>query len=189
MKLQAIAIGLATMMVSTPAWAQARTAANCYQDRKPELKLTACTALAKRSPRDSYAYSNRGYAYALKGDYDRAIRDLDEAIRLEPTYATGFANRGEAWRQRGDIDRAIMDLSEAIRLDPSVTQAYVSRGQALEAKGDIEQAKFDFSTALTRAPEDSAAAKEAIAKARERLDALEAVTGATGGGRPPASGQ
>ena len=76
-----------------------------------------------------------------------------------------------------------MDLSEAIRLEPTLTPAFVNRGLAFEAKGDVEQAKFDFSTALTRGPGNFAMAKEAVAKARERLAALE---GSTGGGPLPA---
>lgn len=129
-------------------------------------------------------YNSRGFLLKQQGENDRAIRDFDEAIKLKPKYATAFANRGDAWRQRGDIERAIMDLSEAIRLDPAVTPAYVSRGLAFEAKGDIEQAKFDFSTALTRGPGNFLTAKEAVAKARERLSALEGATGATGGPLP-----
>ncbi|MCP4621787.1 MAG: tetratricopeptide repeat protein [Bradyrhizobium sp.] len=128
-------------------------------------------------------FNSRGFLYKQQGDHDRAIRDLDEAIRLKPKFATAFANRGDAWRQRGDIERAIMDLSEALRLDPNTTPAYVSRGLAFEAKGDIEQAKFDFSTALTRAPGNFTTSREALAKARERLDALE---GAVGDGPLPA---
>jgi uncharacterized caspase-like protein len=79
-----------------------------------------------------------------------------------------------------------MDLSEAIRIDPAVTPAYVSRGLALEAKGDIDQAKFDFSTAVTRTPGNYSTSKESVAKARERLAALEGAAGASGGGPLPA---
>ncbi len=131
-------------------------------------------------------YNSRGFLLKQRGDYDRAIRDLDEAIRLRPKFALAFSNRGDAWRLRGDIERAITDLSESIRLDPTVTPAYVNRGLAFESKGDVEQAKFDFSTALTRSPGNFATAREAVAKARERLAALEGSTGATGGGPPPA---
>ncbi|MFX5688977.1 tetratricopeptide repeat protein, partial [Acinetobacter baumannii] len=92
--------------------------------------------------------------------------------RLKPKFAAAFANRGDAWRQRGDIERAIMDLSEALRLDPAATPAYVSRGLAFEAKGDIEQARCDFSTALSRTPGNFVTARQAVAKARERLAAL-----------------
>ncbi|MCW5701164.1 MAG: tetratricopeptide repeat protein [Bradyrhizobium sp.] len=131
-------------------------------------------------------FNSRGFLHKQRGEHDRAIRDFDEAIKLKPQFATAFANRGDAWRRRGDIERAIMDLSEAIRLDPAITPAYVNRGLAFEAKGEIEQAKFDFSTALSRTPGNFLTAREAVAKARERLDALEGATGTTGGGPLPA---
>ena len=40
------------------------------------------------------AHNNRGNAYATKGDYDRAIQDFDEAIKLDPADARPFNNRG-----------------------------------------------------------------------------------------------
>jgi tetratricopeptide (TPR) repeat protein len=131
-------------------------------------------------------FNSRGFLLKQQGEYDRAIRDFDEAIKLKPKYAAAFGNRGDAWRLHGDIERAIMDLSEAIRIDPAVTPAYVSRGLALEAKGDIDQAKFDFSTAVTRTPGNYSTSKESVAKARERLAALEGASGASGGGPLPA---
>ena len=142
-------------------------------------------AIRLRSDNGDY-FNSRGFLLKQQGDYDRAIRDFDEAIKLKPKSAAAFGNRGDAWRLRGDIERAIMDLSEALRLDPTTTPAYVSRGLAYEAKGDLDQAKFDFSTALTRTPDKSPTAREAVAKARDRLAALEGATGATGGGPLPA---
>src|SRR5262245_39755134 len=71
----------------------------------------ACKAVA-------WAYAARGAAYWGKGDFDRAIADCDEAIRLAPKYAWAYHTRGNAYRMKGDFDRAIADASEAIRLDP-----------------------------------------------------------------------
>ena len=36
------------------------------------------------------AYYNRGVAYNGKGEYDRAIADLDQAIRLDPKFAIAY---------------------------------------------------------------------------------------------------
>jgi tetratricopeptide (TPR) repeat protein len=35
-------------------------------------------------PKNAVAYANRGEAYKNKGNRDRAIDDLDEAVRLGP---------------------------------------------------------------------------------------------------------
>src|SRR2546422_7042866 len=57
-----------------------------------ELRINACTALiGSREVTTSAlatAHNNRGNAYVTKDDYDRAIQDFDEAIKLNPTDAT-----------------------------------------------------------------------------------------------------
>ena len=40
--------------------------------------------------KDVSCYLNRGYAYLIKKDYDRAIKDFDETIRLDPKIAQGL---------------------------------------------------------------------------------------------------
>ena len=66
-----------------------------------------------------------------KGNYDRAITDFDEAIRLDPKVAVSFYRRGLAYDHQGQHNRAIADFDEAIRLDPNFTQAIKSRAEAI----------------------------------------------------------
>src|SRR6516225_5830016 len=58
-------------------------------------------------------FDNRGLAYADNGDYDRAIADYNEAIRLRPE-AKFLDNRGNSYNYKGDYDRAIADYDRAI---------------------------------------------------------------------------
>jgi tetratricopeptide (TPR) repeat protein len=48
-----------------------------------------------------------------------AIRDYDEAIRLNPKNVAAFNNRGNAYVSRRMYDRAIQDFDEALRLNPN----------------------------------------------------------------------
>jgi hypothetical protein len=41
-------------------------------------------------PKDATAYYDRGAAWHAKGEYDRAIADYNEAVRLDPKYAHGL---------------------------------------------------------------------------------------------------
>ena len=55
----------------------------------------------------------RGIAFAEKGQFDRAIADYDEAIRLNPQDTNAFYNRGFSYGKKGEWHR---DYDEAIRL-------------------------------------------------------------------------
>jgi tetratricopeptide (TPR) repeat protein len=41
-------------------------------------------------------YYNRGIAYHYKGDFDRAIADFDEALRLDPNLESAAENKKRA---------------------------------------------------------------------------------------------
>ena len=57
----------------------------------------------------------RGYAKAQSGDWDGAIADYTEAIRLNPGIASLYMARGLAKIKRGDLDWGAADYNEAAR--------------------------------------------------------------------------
>jgi tetratricopeptide (TPR) repeat protein len=67
-------------------------------------------------------------AYLRKDDFDRAIADNTEAIRLSPNNPPAFNNRGLAHYGKSDFDLALADYNEAIRLDPFFADAFCNRG-------------------------------------------------------------
>ena len=93
-------------------------------------------------------YYNRGNAYYEKRDYDRAIADFDQAIKLNPNHDLAFYNRGLAFRDKGEIDRAVADFGQAIRLDPKNALAFNNRGLVLRNKGEVDRAIADFDQAI-----------------------------------------
>ena len=121
-----------------------------------DVQIGGCTAVLQ-SDRTSagnraVAFTNRGIAYAGKKDYDRAIADFNEALKINPNLAMAYNNRGSAVQSKGDYDRAIADYNEAIRIDPNYAVAYSNRGNLFEAKGRREEAIADFRRALTINP-------------------------------------
>ena len=49
-------------------------------------------------------------------EYDRAVGEFDEAIRLDPKYHSAFTNRGLAFERKGDTERARKDFEAALAL-------------------------------------------------------------------------
>src|SRR5262249_31722958 len=117
------------------------------------------------------AFINRGTEYTRKRDFDRAISDLNEAIRLNPNDARAFNVRGRAYGSKRDYDRSIADFNEAIRLDHANSfraNSFNGRGVAYREKGDYDRAITDFNEAIRLDPQLAAAfcnrgkAKQAI---------------------------
>ena len=55
-----------------------------------------------------------------KRDYDRAIADYSEAIRLNPRDALPYRNRALAYEKKGNTARAKADREIADQLDSSI---------------------------------------------------------------------
>jgi tetratricopeptide (TPR) repeat protein len=94
----------------------------------------------------------KGVEVAETGEYDAAIHNFDEAIRIDAKFAPAYENRGIVELAKGDLDRAIGDFDEAIKLDPKNPLAFSNRGQAHRAKGDSARAIADFDQAIKLEP-------------------------------------
>jgi len=60
----------------------------------------------------------RSRAYVAGGDYEDAVRDCTEIIRLEPTNGLARARRGLIYSRKGNFERALHDYREAAQLSP-----------------------------------------------------------------------
>jgi tetratricopeptide (TPR) repeat protein len=101
------------------------------------------------------ALVSKGNTDSNAGDYNRAIADFNEAIRLDPKSSLAFRNLGDAYTNMGDHDRAIAGYNEAIRLDPNDALALSARGVACANKGDYDRAIADFNRAIRLDPQSA----------------------------------
>lgn len=100
----------------------------------------------KANPQSADAYANRGTAYYELKMPAEAVRDLEQALKLNPAHFGAYFMLGAVhFYQTGDMDRAIESFSHAITLQPGQANAYSGRGEAYVRKGDAQKAIADFS--------------------------------------------
>ena len=114
-----------------------------------DAHLRKLTDLIEKNPEAS-TYLSRSRIWNYKGEYDKAIADYSEAIRLDPRNATTYCNRGDLWREGGEHDKALADYGEAIRLDWRCGDAYSNRGDLWREKGEHDKAIADYNEAVRR---------------------------------------
>ena len=63
-------------------------------------------------------YSNRSAAHAAMKDYEKALADADECVRLHPEWSKGYSRRGNALHGMRRLEEAKTAYEQALRLDP-----------------------------------------------------------------------
>jgi len=160
-----VGIGSTNISMWAP-WAQTRergntkTQTDVAANRKADDTQAQRIATAKADDEPQARYSalvSQADTDTNTGNYDRAIVNLSEAIRLNPNGALAFYSRGLAYGKKGDYDRAIADYDEAIRFDASDSLAFINRGLAYERKGETDLAIADYNEAIRLDPNDALA--------------------------------
>ncbi|MBR1277602.1 caspase family protein [Bradyrhizobium sp. AUGA SZCCT0283] len=98
------------------------------------------------------AYNLRGSAYYDRGEYDIAIADFNDALRIGPPSGIIFHNRGNAWRSKGEYAKAIADYDQSIKSDPKSVFSWQNRGISKRALGDLDGALADINEAIRLDP-------------------------------------
>jgi tetratricopeptide (TPR) repeat protein len=116
-------------------------------------------------------YYNSGNDAADKGNYEEAVKNFSEAIRLAPNYANAYFNRGDAFDEAGEYDKAIADYSEVIRIEQSA-DAYLNRGVVFNKKGEDDLAIADLTEAIRLDPncDKAYSLRSAIYKSKGEID-------------------
>jgi tetratricopeptide (TPR) repeat protein len=125
------------------AWQATKRYLNAFKDCT-EVINAASAEQAMRSE----ALAERGMTSLLMGVYDRALPDLNEALRLEPNSPGGLNARARARAQLHDIDGAIADYSTLLQVTPDNIGVLIARSSLFSGAGRLEEALADADNAI-----------------------------------------
>ena len=145
--------------------------------------LRKATALDhKYAPNLAAVYQQRAYAAATNQQFQDAINDYGEAIKISPEDSRIYEQRAAVEMKLNDMDKALADYSEAIKLKPNEVRYYAYRSYIYEVKGDIQNSTADTEKVLKLDPKN----QEAMNR-KKRLETLQSMRATPLPPRPAAS--
>ncbi len=93
-------------------------------------------------------FFDRGDDKRGHGDYEGAIADYTQAIRLKPDYVEAYNRRGLVRSYLEDYEGAIADYTQVIELDPNIAYIYSSRALVRYKLEDYEGSIADYTEAI-----------------------------------------
>jgi len=146
----------------------AEASKNQEWDKAIELLRKATDLDHKYVDELSAVYQQRGYADATNQQFQDAINDYGEAIKLTPQDVRVYEQRAAVEMKLQDYDKALADYSEVIKLKPNEARYLNYRAYIYELKKDLKNSMADTDKVLKLDPNNPEA------KARKsRLSALE----------------
>ncbi len=112
-------------------------------------------------------YVNRGDIYFQRGAFDKAIKDFDKAISLQPDLERPYMGRSLAYLKINDAQRALSSADEMLRNAPKSPIAAETRAYVLKAMGRRDEAIAAYRKALDMSAEIPQLRQEIEAALRE----------------------
>jgi tetratricopeptide (TPR) repeat protein len=128
---------------------------NAYRDiGENELAIKDYNEAVRISGKPQSYVSRAWFFYYLK-QYDRALSDFAEAIRLDPKYLIAYTDRGIFYRITGQYDLALADYAKVLQEEPNNSAAYWGRASVQKARGLYQLAIDDYETAIKINPKNT----------------------------------
>ncbi|MBD2184774.1 tetratricopeptide repeat protein [Planktothrix sp. FACHB-1355] len=84
----------------------------------------ALKAAEEEAPQNTaLIYNGLGFAYFAQEQYDAAIRNYKEALKLQPNYPTALNNLGHAYEKKKLTAQALQTYDEALKYEPNNSTA------------------------------------------------------------------
>ena len=154
------AVGPAIPQVPVPPTAQGQWA-QCAGPVGSDAVLAACTTVIAtgREPTDriAQAYKYRARTWHEKAQYNAAIADFDQAVRLAPNDADALQGRCMTRAVAGQLHQALKDCTQALKLKPNDAASLEARGFVHRKMRAFNKSLADYDAALELNPKQASA--------------------------------
>jgi tetratricopeptide (TPR) repeat protein len=106
----------------------------------------------EKEPKNARGYLARAHANVALNNDEEALKDLDDAIRLDAKLKTAWNSRGNIYVSRKEYDKALSDFDEALKIAPKDAVTLNDRGVVYQTQKDYAKARSDYDAAIALEP-------------------------------------
>jgi tetratricopeptide (TPR) repeat protein len=111
-------------------------------------------AFRKQAPgQRAEKHMRRGHSLYKKRDYDKALSEYNQAIRMNPESVEAYFWRGRAFIKTGRYNEATVDFMKATELNPRYAEAYNNLGWLFGRRKKYDESIYYLDRAIKLAPE------------------------------------
>lgn len=125
------------------------------QQNNKERALDLLDQILEIAPKDGIVWANRGQVRVRMRDYEGAVADFTESIRLKPpqyVLAVVYTTRGSTYMNLQKFKEALADFAAGIKLNPKNHLAYLNMGITYTLLGETDKAIASLDKAISLDP-------------------------------------
>jgi tetratricopeptide (TPR) repeat protein len=93
-----------------------------------------------------------GASHLNTGKTEKALKDFNRAINIDPTHHDGYLGRADTLNAMGRYEESLQDYNRALEIKPSLAKAHVNRAIAYSHLGQYKKAIADYEKGLELDP-------------------------------------
>jgi tetratricopeptide (TPR) repeat protein len=125
-----------------------------FAKQVPAIKGRTPEVLTRSPAPSDLRHKEQALVYAKMGQYDQALGEFGQALKIDPQDAEIYNNRGSIYTLKGQYDSSIADFNKALELNPRYAKAYYNRALAYYYQGGYDQAISDLNKTIEFHPND-----------------------------------
>ena len=126
-----------------------------YKYLGDELALQLKTPTPPEYHLQASAHKRLASSHRHHGDVDKAINEIERALKLEPEDASNHFNLADLLDAQGVPDQAAVRYRQAVQLDPTYATLYNNFGPIYQSLGRLEQARDEYQRVLRWDPQNA----------------------------------